>query len=110
MSIHKDKCLELGLPEPESYDTQIAYVIKTISNGYRLDTRMARYIGIHNLHSIASKLAKSGFKFTLKHGLAKCYYTKTTPPQNVDIVFMTSEQIAIYKKEKAAKNLIKATS
>lgn len=110
MFIHQDKCLELGLPEPESYDTQTAYVIKTILNGDKFDTRKARYIGIHNLHSIVSKLTKTGFKFTLEHGLVKCPFLKVTPPHPVDIVYMSPEQITFYKKEKAAKNLIKATS
>jgi len=105
MNIHKDKCLELGLPEPENYDTQSAYVLKLISNGYKFNTRMARYIGIHNLHSIVSKLTKSGLDFTLVHDLAKCYYTKTTPPQNVDIVFMSPEQIIIYNNKKVAGKL-----
>ncbi|WP_077340028.1 hypothetical protein [Pseudocolwellia agarivorans] len=103
MNIHTDKCLELNLPEPKSYDTQRAYVIKLISSGFVFNTRMARYIGIHNLHSIVSTLAKKGYKFIVKHGLTECPFSNTTPPQLVDIVYMTAEQITFYKKEKAAK-------
>jgi len=103
MMIHKDKCLELGLPEPKSHDIQQTYVIKVISSGFQLDTRMARFIGIYNLHSVASTLARKGFKFTLSHGRVKCPFTDKVPPHPVDILSMTSEQIAHYKETKAAK-------
>ena len=103
MMIHKDKCLELGLPLPASYDNQLTYVLKVISIGYKLNTRTARFIGIHNLHSIAPILHKKGYKFTLDHGRVKCPFTGKVPPYPVDIVSMSSEQIAHYKEKKAAK-------
>jgi hypothetical protein len=103
MGIYKDKCLELGLPEPKSYDTQRAYIIRLLVNGYIFNTRMARYIGIYNLHSVASKLTKKGCKFIKTHGRVRCPTSNEIPPQNVDIVYMTPEQIALYKKTKAAK-------
>ena len=103
MMIHKDKCLELGLPEPMSFDNQQSYVLKVISIGHKLNTRTARYIGIHNLHSVAPMLHKKGYQFTLEHGRVKCPFTGITPPYPVDILSMTPEQIALYKKTKATK-------
>jgi hypothetical protein len=103
MMIHKDKCLELGLPIPESYDNQLTYVLKVISIGHKFSTRTARFIGIHNLHSIAPILYKKGYIFTLDHGRVKCPFTGKVPPHFVDILSMTPEQIAHYKKTKAAK-------
>jgi hypothetical protein len=104
MMIHKDKCLELGLPIPASYDNQLSYVLKVISLGHKLNTRLARFIGIHNLHSIAPILHKKGYQFTLDHGRVKCPFTGDVPSYPVDILSMTPEQIAHYKKTKAAKN------
>ena len=103
MMIHKDKCLELGLPEPESFDNQKAYVLKIILKGRRFDTRMARYIGIHNLHSIVSILHKKGYQFTLEHNQVRCPFTGDTPANIVDVLSMTPQQIAHFKKTKAAK-------
>lgn len=104
MMIHKDKCLELGLPLPASYDNQLTYVLTVISIGHKLNTRTARFIGIHNLHSIAPILHKKGYQFTLDHGRVKCPFTGKVPPFSVDILSMTPEQIALYKMTKAAKN------
>lgn len=101
--IYKDKCLELGLPEPASFDNQITYVTKVITSGYRLNTRIARYIGIHNLHSLIPIIAKRGLIFVLEHGRVNCPFTKEIPPYPVDIVYMTTEQLTDYQKEKAAK-------
>jgi hypothetical protein len=104
MMIHKDKCLELGLPEPKLYDNQLTYVLKTISQGYKFDTRMARYCGIGNLHSIAPILNKRGYQFTSEQGRVKCPFTGDIPPYTVIILSMTPEQIAHYNKTKTAKN------
>jgi len=103
MMIHKDKCLELGLPEPLSFDNQLTYVTKILVTGVKLNTRIARYIGIHNLHSIAPILKKKGYDFTLEHGRARCPFTKKVPPYPVDVLSMTPDQIATYKKQKTAK-------
>jgi hypothetical protein len=105
MMIHKDKCLEIGLPLPASYDNQLTYVLKVISTGHKLNTRTARYIGIHNLHSIAPRLHNKGYRFSLEHGRVKCPFTGKTPSNPVDILSMTPEQIIIYNNKKAAKKL-----
>ena len=104
MMIHKDKCLELGLPEPKSYDNQLTYIKQLLLLGIRFNTRMARYCGIGNLHSLVTPLKKKGIEFNLDHGRVKCHFTGTTPPHPVDIISMTPEQVALYKKTKAAKN------
>lgn len=103
MMIHKDKCLELGLPIPASFDNQQTYVLKVIVDGFKLNTRTARFIGIHNLHSIAPILHKKGYQFTLEHGRVMCPFTDKVPSYPVDIISMTPEQIAHYKKTKATK-------
>lgn len=105
MTIHKDKCLELGLPEPLRFDNQLTYVIRVLVTGVKLNTRVARYIGIHNLHSIAPILKKKGYEFSLEHGRVRCPFTEKVPPYPVDILSMTAEQIATYKKQKTAKKL-----
>jgi hypothetical protein len=101
MIIHKDKCLELGLPEPKSFDNQQTYVLKVISTGHKFDTRKARFIGIHNLHSVAPMLYKKGYQFTLEHGRVNCPFIGKILPNPVDILSMTHQQIAHYKKTKA---------
>ncbi len=103
MMLHADKCLSLGLPIPENYENQRTYVLRLMISGHKFNTRMARFIGIHNLHSIVSILFKKGYQFNLEHGLVQCPYTLKTPPFNVDIISMTPEQIAHYKRTKAAK-------
>jgi hypothetical protein len=103
MMIHKDKCFELGLPLPASFDNQLTYVLNVIVNGFKLNTRTARFIGIHNLHSIAPILYKKGYQFTLEHGRVKCPFTGKVPPYPVDILSMTPEQIVLFKKTKTAK-------
>jgi hypothetical protein len=107
MMIHKEKCLELGLPEPQSYQNQQTYVLDIISRGIRLDTRMARYIGIHNLHSIAPLLKKKGYNFTIQHGTVKCPFTETVPSYAVDILSMSPEQIMLFNKERARQGVSK---
>ena len=105
MTIHKDKCLELGLPEPSSFDNQLTYVIRVLEAGIKLNTRMARYIGIHNLHSIAPILKKKGYDFILEHGRVRCPFTDKVPPFPVDVLSMTAEQLAFHKEQKTAKKL-----
>ncbi len=103
MMIHKDKCLELGLPEPKPYDNQVTYTINLIAKGYRFNTRMARYCGIGNLHSITPKIRKKGYSFTQKDNVARCPFTNTIPANKVIVIWMTIEQIAHYKETKSAK-------
>ena len=105
MMIHKDKCLELGLPEPKTYHNQSTYILRIISQGYKFNTRMARYFGIGNLHSIAPILHKQGYQFTLEHGRVKCPFTGDRPSHAVDILSMAAERIAHCNEAKTAKKL-----
>ncbi|WP_289107731.1 hypothetical protein [uncultured Pseudoalteromonas sp.] len=99
--IYKDKCLELGLPEPQSYQNQEAYVLMSISLGYKIHTYAARYIGIANLHSVVSKLKRKGHNFTHEKKRAYCPQNKIVPPHSVVNVSMSSEQILFYKAKKS---------
>jgi len=103
MMIHIDKCLELGLPEPKPYDNQLTYIKRVLLSKIHFNTRMARYCGIGNLHSLIIPLERKGIKFTLEHGRVECPFTGEIPPYPVDIISMTAEQIADYKKTKTAK-------
>jgi hypothetical protein len=102
MMIHKDKCLELGLPEPKSYDNQLTYIKRLLLLGFSFNTRMARYCGIGNLHSLVAPLRRKGIHFNKAKKQVKCPFTGKTPPYPVDILSMTSEQIAHYEKTKTA--------
>lgn len=103
MMIHKDKCLALDLPEPKSHETQLVYVLRVMAEGFVLNTRLCRFIGIHNLHSLVSTLAKRGVNFTLAYERVYCPFICDTPPFPVDVVYMTQDQQAKYRNEKAAK-------
>jgi hypothetical protein len=103
MMIHKDKCLELGLPEPKSYDNQLTYIKRLLLLGYSFNTRMARYCGIGNLHSLVEPLKKKGIEFIKVKSIVKCLFTGKIHPYPVIVLSMSPEQIALYKKTKAAK-------
>lgn len=100
----KEKCLELKLLEPNSFDTDISYIVRCISSGYIITTRICRYIGIGNLHSITPKLSDKGIDFTSNNGPAYCYFSKTIPLDHVIVIYMTKDQQATHraKKEKPA--------
>jgi len=94
-------CLELGLPAPKKYEKQINYVLRLLLIHYPVNTRMARYIGIYNLHSILSKLKKRGVPFTIDHVKAYCPLVQEVISNPVDKAYMSFEQVSSYK-EKAA--------
>ena len=100
--IFKDKCIELGLPEPKDYETDESYILRTIANGHVLNTRMCCYCGIFYLHSIVPKIHEKKYEFTWGLGLAKCEFTHKTPRREVIIIYMTKEQQEQYRNEKAA--------
>ncbi|OLQ77609.1 hypothetical protein BIT28_26945 [Photobacterium proteolyticum] len=100
--IYRDECSDLGLPEPKIGEKQIHYVIRAMLNGHRLDTRMCRYIGIGNLHSLVSALTKLKLSFSLKHETVACPKTKKVLSHPVDVIWMTPEQIEDYWSKKKA--------
>jgi len=97
MMIDSEKCQELGLPIPKRSETQYFYVLRCILSGHRLNTRVCRYIGIHNLHSLASTLKKKRVPFCLNHEKAYCPKLNETPSNPVDSIYMNQEQVRQYK-------------
>ena len=95
-----DKCLELGLPNPHQCEEQLAFVKRIILEGDSLNTRVRRYIGIHNLHSIVPKLFKLGIAFEWVNIPVYCLLLKLTPPEPVIVIYMTMEQQKEYWKAK----------
>jgi len=100
MMIHREKCRDLGLPEPKRFDTQSSYLLRAMTNGHRPDTRICRYIGIHNLHSIASALLKKGYEFVRCRGRVPCPFTGKIPIEPVVIIYMTKQQQRAFKSGK----------
>ena len=100
MMIHAVMCQSLNLPQPKSYETQSTYILRAMYEGHELNTRICRYIGIHNLHSVAADLFKKRHSFVLKHGRVACPFTGKTPPFPVDIIYMTKDQREKWKAKK----------
>lgn len=100
MIIHNDKCEELGLPVTKGYETQPQYILRLISSGHTINTRMARYIGIGNLHSVISTLKSRKYEFTLEHGVVYCPFLQSIVNAPVDILSMTAEQRKTYSASK----------
>ncbi|MGF1740619.1 hypothetical protein L4C34_05995 [Vibrio profundum] len=98
--MYKEKCIELGYPEPRASETQVNYVVRIMLSGLKLHTRNARHIGIGNLHSIAAGLSRKKVEFSLSHVKAKCPETGEVPYHKVDQIWMTQEQRAEYLEKK----------
>lgn len=98
--LYKNECLELGLPEPNNGEKQTHYLTRAMTDGHQIDTRMSRYIGVGNLHSVVSALTKMRIPFSLEHRTVKCPKTKEVPPYPVDVIWMTEEQINAYWEKK----------
>lgn len=99
-NIYKFRCAELGYPEPFEYEKQIDYIIRLLTGGFTVHTRMTRAIGIYNLHSLIPYIRKRGLEFELAHKVVQCPITKHIPPLPVDYIWMTSEQIRCYQESK----------
>lgn len=92
---------KLNYPQPYKAEKQTSYIKRILLKGYSIDTRICRYIGIGNLHSIVSHFKKSQFLHTLEHKRVVDPATGTTPPYPVDVVYMTDKQIQVYKRKNA---------
>lgn len=99
--IYKDKCLELGLPESQSYHNQANYVKYLLLQSLTFNTRKARFVGIHNLHTLISKLKRKGLPIETRHRAVWCPFTNTVPPQAVDVIAITPENLAEYQSKKS---------
>ncbi|WP_157921741.1 hypothetical protein [Escherichia coli] len=101
MLIDEKRCEAIGLPKPESFDTERAYVIKVMMAGKSINTRQARYIGMGNLHSVVSGLInRNRVSLTKVHGVVKDPATGQRPDNTVLTVYMTPEQIEEYKAKR----------
>ena len=93
MMIKANKCLELGLPTPYSFETNASYTYRLMVEGYQINTRQALYIKLNNLHSIKSSLLnKKGIQFESKLACAYCPDLDCVPKEPVIHMFMTQEQ------------------
>ncbi|MDE1227763.1 hypothetical protein [Vibrio aestuarianus] len=100
-----DCCHELGFPKPYEQEKQNSYVLRLLVQGFKLDTRKARYVGIGNLHSIVSHFQSKAIPFTLDHQSVECPKAKVVIPHKVDVIWMTKAQKNAYlEMKKALKN------
>jgi hypothetical protein len=88
----RDACAERGLPVPKKYQTQLSYVTYCLLEGYSINTRDARYIGIANLNSVAPKLAKKGIPFTNTKEKVWDPKENRIDPKKVIVLRMSTEQ------------------
>jgi hypothetical protein len=94
--LYQDRIHQLGLPEYKGGKHR-PYLMKLLLNGYRINTRICRYIGIGNLHSDTSAFSRRNrLPFSKKLGLVADPVTGKVPPKEVLIIWMTQEQISEY--------------
>ena len=91
MMIHADKCAELGLIVPKTSERQFSYVLRLMRQGGSINTRQARFIGIGNLHSIASQLKNKGYKFNNEKKAVICPFTGEFYPCLVCVLSMKND-------------------
>lgn len=101
--IRRNKCLELGLPEPNDCQKESNYVLSMISQGLTINTSMARYIGIDDLKDVVYALKRKGYLFNEKYKEAECPSTGRLTAFPVLVLSMTKEQQALYKNEESRK-------
>lgn len=96
-----EACTQLGFPTPYGHEEQAAYVRRLLREGFSINTREARFVGIHNLHSIAAELRRKGFPFHTDHKPAMDPRTGELPPQPVDWLSLATEQLEDAKENGA---------
>ena len=101
--IPRNKCLELGLPEPNDCQKESNYVLSVISQGLTINTNMARYIGIDDLQDVVYAIKRKGYLFTVEDKEAECPSTGRLTPFPIMVLSMTDEQQALYKNEESRK-------
>lgn len=95
-----ERCIELKLPTPRGFDTEPSYLITCIQSGHTINTRICRYIGIGNLHSVKPVLRKMKVPFTEVMGRAFCPTRGVIPPEPVLHIYMDAEQQQDYLLDK----------
>lgn len=105
--LYQERIKELGLPDYKSGETHINYITRLLLNGYKLNTRGCRFIGIGNLHSEILKLEKRNLQITIEKQRTIDPVTGEIPKQLVLVLWMTPSQIAEYhaQKERAQQKL-----
>ncbi len=93
----------LSLPHKKNYETQVSYVKRILMLGFSINTREARLLGIHNLHSVLSSLKRKGIHLTIEHRSVIDPQTGHLNHFQVDVAYMTNEQIEMNKKREAPK-------
>lgn len=101
--IRRDKCLELGLPDPHLCQKESNYVFSVISQGLAINTNLARYIGIDDLQDVVFALQRRGYLFTVEDKEVECPSTGRLTAFPVTVLSMTDEQQALYKNEESRK-------
>lgn len=101
--LYRKNIKQIGLPDYKG-GKHCHYLVSLLLKGYRIDTRVCRFIGIGNLHSDVSSLKKKNFPHSKKKGLVIDPVTGEIPPQEVLIVWMTLEQREQYFARKKALN------
>lgn len=102
--LYRDRIQQLGFPEYKGGKHR-HYLMSLLIQGYRINTRLCRFIGIGNLHSEISTLKeKYRFPHSKKMGLVADPVTGEIPVKEVLIVWMTPEQREEYFLRKKAPN------
>ena len=96
-----EACIQVGFILPYEKEEQAAYVRRLLREGFTINTRQARFIGIHNLHSIAAELRRKGFPLLIDHMPAMDPRTGELPPQLVDWLSTTTGQLEDAKENGA---------
>ena len=95
--IPRNKCLELGLPEPNDCQKESNYVLSVISQGLTIN------IGIDDLQDVVCAIKRKGYLFTVEDKEAECPSTGRLTPFPIMVLSMTDEQQALYKNEESRK-------
>lgn len=102
--LYRDRIQLLGMPDYKGGKHR-HYLMTLLLQGYRINTRMCRFIGIGNLHSEVSTLIKKNrLPLSKTLGLVADPVTGEIPAKEVLIVWMTLEQREQYFARKKAPN------
>jgi len=101
--IRRNKCLDLGLPEPNDCQKESNYVLSVISQGLTINAGTARYIGIDELQNVVCALKRKGYLFTVEDKEVECPSTGQLTAFPVMVLSMTKEQQKLYENEKSHK-------
>jgi|GEM_PF-1588978 len=93
-------CIEVGLPKPHRTEKPLHFVKRVIAEGYNLNSRLCRYIGINDLPAIMAELYRLGIDFERVNCPAYCPLSIVTLPDPIIGIYMTMEQQRTYWRAK----------